>query len=899
MARLERYSGTQNLPNVRRPGVVADTAVGQATAALGGQIQRSGAQAGQLVELAQRRQQQIDTFEGKRAFLKFEGDMAQRETKALQHLQPGAADYTKDLVKQYREDSAAFIEKLPPSIRSQGKLLVQDGENRLRNRASKTELTERSRYFQEGIAEGTNELAKRISADPSAANEWRAEGHELIASSLGTPIEKETAHKAWDRLASLAVFDKLPASVRAAMLPQSGDGDYFAAIRSAESGGNDNAKNPNSSATGRYQFTSGTWNQLRKNHPELGLTADGRTDPIQQEKAIRAFTADNAAVLQSNGIETTNANLYAAHFLGAGGAVQVLTAADETKISSIVSPGVIKANQFLRSMTVGDFRSWTAQKAGGGVTVKIPDKYKELMSHLTYADTLRLTDQAQTDLASIATDIFKGFRQRIVQEPEQPGLRDEIRYDDFLDPGQKASLEKELNTELNRNSAKREAIAFGNSATQGNPYDSTDRKKADDWYQIQQEHGVSPDEAAEANLAKGVPPKSYLTDILNGAGSRNPEEVLLAHQRAAAALTLYPEALRGTASAEDVAEAGRRWHFQTEEAGLSPQEASAKIAALNNPERREANEALRESKEVKDALKKIDAAFIERQVAHWISGVPIAGAPLGALGNATGVAQSPSLGWTPQQKSEGVLDFQELFVGGMVREGGDQKAALNWATDRFQKLWQTSEFFRGGDNVLTKYPAELLNRPVNGSWEYLHAQAVEALSEEGIDDYQEYWFEHVVEPSSGRNVTLTEMRAGRIPAMVLNYRDMAGKEQFVPVAFRGDPDQAQSEYLADLAIEQDRESSVKAARVNFKERQRAYQAALSDYDNPNREEAVLTAYEQLEAARSVFGQTVERVRSERREEQLEEWTREYPQPRTPPLESVRQQVDRIRQEKGN
>jgi len=579
--------------------------------------------------------------------------------------------------------------------------------------------------------------------------------------------------------------------------------------------------------------------------------------------------------------------------------VQVLTAADETKVGSIVSPGVIKANQFLRSMTVADFKAWTVRKAGGGVTTKIPVKYKELMSHLTYADTLRLSDQAQTDLASIATDIFKGFRQRIVLEPEQPGLRDEIRNDDFLDPGQKASLEKELNTELNRNSAKRDAIAFGNSARQGNPYDPADRKRADDWYHVQQEHGVGPDEAAEANLAKGVPPKSYLTEILNGVSSRNAEEVRLAHQRAAAALRLYPDALRGSANAEKVAEAGRRWQFQTLEAGHSPAEAAARLASLNDPEKRKANEEIRESKETTDTLKKIDAAFVESQLTAAYAKLPIVGVALGAVGALAGDTVAPSLGWTPQQRAEGVLDFKELFVEGMVLEGGDKDAALDWATEKFQRTWKNSEFFHGGDDVLTKYPAELLNRPVNNSWEYLHTQAVEALQEEGLTDYQSYWFEHVTDPRTGRNVTMAEMRAGRVPSMVLKYRDTAGKEQFVPVAFRADPDRAQADHMADLATEQDRESTLKAARVNFKERQRAYQAALSDFDNPDREQAVLTAYEQLEAARSVFGQTVETVRADRQRALSDEWSTEYPSPRTPPLEAIRQQAERAKREKGN
>ena len=373
---------------------------------------------------------------------------------------------------------------------------------------------------------------------------------------------------------------------------------------------------------------------------------------------------------------------------------------------------------------------------------------------------------------------------------------------------------------------------------------------------------------------------------------------MFAHQRAAAALSLYPNALRGTDDADRVADAGRRWLFRTEEAGLSPDEAAAKIAALNDPERRKANEELRESKEVTEKLKKIDAAFVERQMAHWITKVPIAGTPLGALGSAAGADVTPSLGWTTQQQSEGVLDFKDLFVEGMVREGGDEDAALNWATEQFSRLWQTSEFFHGGEGVLTKYPAEVLNQQVNGSWEYLHTQAVEALKEEEVTDYQAYWFEHLVEPRTGRNVSLAEMRAGRVPAMVLKYRDMDGKEQLVPVAFRADPDSAQAEYQADLSAEADRESSLKAARVNFKERQRDFQAAPSDFNNPNREDGVLRAYEQLEAARSLYGETVDRIGNERRQELRGDPLNEYPEPRSLPLDVIRQQADEIKQNKG-
>lgn len=141
---------------------------------------------------------------------------------------------------------------------------------------------------------------------------------------------------------------------------------YIASAKAAESGGNPRAKNPNSSATGLYQFTGPTWAGLMQTHPELNLSADGRTDPAQQERAMRAFTADNAAVLKSKGIPVDGGSLYAAHFLGAGGASQVLTAPDNTPLSAVVDRKAMASNGFLSGMTVGDFKKWAAAKGSGG-----------------------------------------------------------------------------------------------------------------------------------------------------------------------------------------------------------------------------------------------------------------------------------------------------------------------------------------------------------------------------------------------------------------------------------------------------------------------------------------------------------------------------------------------------
>jgi hypothetical protein len=153
---------------------------------------------------------------------------------------------------------------------------------------------------------------------------------------------------------------------------------YTNNIKQAESGGNLNATNPNSTATGPYQFTDGTWADLGKQHPELNLTPNGRTDPAQNERAIAAFTQDNAKTLYGQGIPINPGTLYAAHFLGAGGAVKALSADNNAPLTSTgLSPEVFKANPFLNGMTVGQFKDFAAKRGGnpkGGYQVASNDQ---------------------------------------------------------------------------------------------------------------------------------------------------------------------------------------------------------------------------------------------------------------------------------------------------------------------------------------------------------------------------------------------------------------------------------------------------------------------------------------------------------------------------------------------
>jgi hypothetical protein len=102
--------------------------------------------------------------------------------------------------------------------------------------------------------------------------------------------------------------------------------DYFATVRKRESGGNDLAWN--GVAAGRYQFTPQTWLGVAAAHPELGLKPEDIWNGEKQEAAMRAHTADNTRVLESQGLKATPGNLYMLHFLGAGGGPAFLKAVE-------------------------------------------------------------------------------------------------------------------------------------------------------------------------------------------------------------------------------------------------------------------------------------------------------------------------------------------------------------------------------------------------------------------------------------------------------------------------------------------------------------------------------------------------------------------------------------------
>lgn len=145
--------------------------------------------------------------------------------------------------------------------------------------------------------------------------------------------------------------------------------DIFSRIRQAESGGDDYAQAATSSATGPYQFTKGTWNDVVKKYgQQYGITEADRTNPEAQDIMVRHLAEDNANILKKSGIEPNDGDIYLAHFLGAPAAAKLIKNKDANVSGAQMFPAAAKANRAIFFDKSGKPRSV------GEVYKKVTDK---------------------------------------------------------------------------------------------------------------------------------------------------------------------------------------------------------------------------------------------------------------------------------------------------------------------------------------------------------------------------------------------------------------------------------------------------------------------------------------------------------------------------------------------
>jgi hypothetical protein len=118
----------------------------------------------------------------------------------------------------------------------------------------------------------------------------------------------------------------------------------------AESGRNPDAKNPNSSASGPYQFTNQTWRDMvNKYGDSTGIKYADKADPDAQRTMASLYARDNANQLASNlGRDPSPGEVYMAHVFGPNGAEKLINATGTgAKAKDIFPANVVRANRNL------------------------------------------------------------------------------------------------------------------------------------------------------------------------------------------------------------------------------------------------------------------------------------------------------------------------------------------------------------------------------------------------------------------------------------------------------------------------------------------------------------------------------------------------------------------------
>lgn len=134
---------------------------------------------------------------------------------------------------------------------------------------------------------------------------------------------------------------------------------YLKTVAMLESGGNANAKAGTSSASGMFQFTKGTWQQMTK---EMGknYSDDDRFDPQKSAEVMAYFTQKQKAQMEKGlGRGVSSTDMYMGHFLGAGGATKFLKAKDQNagQSAAALDPAAAAANKSIYYDKTGRERS--------------------------------------------------------------------------------------------------------------------------------------------------------------------------------------------------------------------------------------------------------------------------------------------------------------------------------------------------------------------------------------------------------------------------------------------------------------------------------------------------------------------------------------------------------------
>lgn len=480
-------------------------------------------------------------------------------------------------------------------------------------------------------------------------------------------------------------------------------------IVGVESGGNDSAKNPLSSAEGAGQFIDSTWlSMIKKYRPDVaeGKSANEilalKRDGALSREMVARYADENKAFLANQGLQTTDGNAYLAHFLGPRGAAQVLKADPSASIASVVGQDVVRANPFLKGKSAADVIAWADKKMGGaGVTTTYDAIPYERREQLAAWGETQYSQQVNQQRAA-AKD---SYALMIATQPEQ--VRESvILADPLIDDGDAATLVTSLRTAMKDTGAVNAMIgAMASGQVSVNPFDSEQTRIADKTYD-KVSTGIAEPAQRQAVTADfiertGHIPKAVQAELRQGAMSTDPSTLATALSTADLYQRTAPIAFGAFEGSKAIGDRLEMYRHFVNNLGMSGEDAVNRIIRATDPARVMNREVL------KPEADKFTKNLGAKDVASSFGGI----------------FSSPGVGLLPQQTSQMTAEFRELAEEAFYETGGDQAAAKAIALGEMRKRWNVTQI--SGKPHVMRLPPEMHYPAVNGSHEYLRADALE------------------------------------------------------------------------------------------------------------------------------------------------------------------------------
>jgi hypothetical protein len=741
---------------------------GNGVAAVGGAINQAAELARRDEEKRQREIERSEDFETEVEFQRLLSAQALELDEAAESIEPGGIGFAESRVASFDSAASGFLDRVPERVKGQYQARIEARKGTFAGQADNFEDKERLRNNGSILTSRLDELMADVARDPDNSKAFVDAGIRTIDASPIPETAKADLKRTWRQQTAerrevarvsgdveyakvfkdpqrRAVVGKAVAGAKSIGM----DPAVALAILDRESGLNPSAKNPNSTAHGVGQFIDGTWE------------SEGGGDRNDADEQLRVFfkhTEKNTRELErALGEKPSPAEIYAAHFLGLGGAKRAFSQPDNTPMKDIFGKswaGMRKANGLRDDITVGEFEQSVARdlerraKKFGGIvsrgvgTVSGIDAGGIDAAGRTASSVLSEHQKAIDDAAKASikaeNDAIELERQRVLMEVElaskdgqdvEPLVR-QLIDDQVIKPNQaepiiarsrenvrkteKAEIERQERQELlnghltgssplqpnNKDHRNLISDAFNDAVPSGAPIFGDDGTPARD-------------RAVAMSASFGIAPDAATKAIRGAVLQRDPDRMLEAIQLARVISGNSPGAFAGQDGAGEIDNAVSSFNHFTDSLRYTPEEAVQEIIRRTDEGQKLSRSARTEL--AKTTLEDFDVDDFE--------------------GRFGGMFSNPDLGGSPGTRDVLFARYQERLKSEILNVG-DVEIATARTDAAFISTPESPSGYGvtsvGGDDYVLENPPENFNPTfpggIDGMTKQLHDDVVSHIS---------------------------------------------------------------------------------------------------------------------------------------------------------------------------